>query len=247
MSAPTLPREGQGVSEHLDADVVRRRIVSGGCSALLAGLVGFVPLQARAARLIDGAPNAGRGGLEDGGAEAPTAAVSPRAEQALPPAPAPRDWREFLLSGERSVTMRRGASGVQRVRYRMADGSVDSQGYALACFLLRDVRANRVSAIDPGLLDAMCGVQRWLSARGRAGVIEILSGFRTQTTNNATEGAAKNSMHLQGRATDFVVAGVSASTLGAMAREFNRGGIGVYFDKGFVHIDTGAPRVWVRS
>lgn len=157
------------------------------------------------------------------------------------------NWKAFLMSGERSLSLERGGSGVQRVRYMRRDGTVDPEGYGIICYLMRDVRAERMTAIDPDLLDVLCGVQRWLAHHGRASVLRITSGFRTRETNSTTEGAAKNSMHLQGRAVDLVIPGVQPSVLGAMAREFNEGGgTGIYLSKGFVHVDTGSSRVWVR-
>jgi uncharacterized protein YcbK (DUF882 family) len=155
------------------------------------------------------------------------------------------DWRQLLLAGERSIVMRRDDGPVMHCRYRSADGLVDRDGYAAACHVLRDVRANRMMAIDPRLLDILTGIQRWLRANGHDAVIRVLSGYRSAQTNALTEGAAKNSMHLEGRAADILLEGLPARLLAAMVLQFNAGGgNGLYISRGFVHVDTGAARTW---
>lgn len=169
------------------------------------------------------------------------------------PAPAaqaapPTDWRQLLLAGERSVLVRRDGGPLSRVRYCTSDGMLDRDGYAKLCLLLRDVKAGKLYAMDPRLLDVLCGLQRWGEANGRDAAINLLSGFRTLQTNSALEGAALNSMHLYGRAADIVLEGFSSGLLGAMVRQFNpKGGSGIYLNRGFVHVDTGAARSWVST
>lgn len=158
------------------------------------------------------------------------------------------DWRQFLLAGERTLTMRRDGGAVRHVRYCLADGTVDRDGYAMACHLLRDVEANKLFPMDPRLLDVLCGLQRWAEYHGRKATLQLLSGFRTAGTNAALEGAAMNSMHLHGRAADIVFEGMNSTQLGAMVKAFNsQGGTGIYVNRGFVHVDTGAARSWVST
>ena len=59
--------------------------------------------------------------------------------------------------------------------------------------------------IDPRLLDLMSAVQAWLQYYGIKSPLYITSGFRTPQTNYGLEGAAKNSMHMHGKAIDFYV------------------------------------------
>jgi uncharacterized protein YcbK (DUF882 family) len=116
--------------------------------------------------------------------------------------------------------------------------------YARACEILRDVQAGQITNIDVDLLDLMFAMQRWLVSWGIDRPLVISSGFRTRATNAHTEGAAKSSMHLLGRAADITMPGVPPEYLGRLAAIFVRGGVGFYVDRGFVHIDTGRVRYW---
>lgn len=157
------------------------------------------------------------------------------------------DWRQHLLTGDRTILVRRDGPA-RRIRYCTADGLLDRQGYAELCTMLRDVRAGKLYPMDPRLLDILCGLQRWGEFNGRSSVLHLLSGFRTLATNSALEGAALNSMHLYGRAADIFLEGFSSGLLGAMVKQFNpTGGSGIYLNRGFVHVDTGAARSWVSK
>jgi uncharacterized protein YcbK (DUF882 family) len=157
------------------------------------------------------------------------------------------DWKQVLLAGERSLRMRRDGPAAT-VRYARADGSLDLNGYVVACHLLRDVRADATVQIDPALLDVLCGIQRWMEFNGKPATIEITSGYRTLKTNDAAEGSARHSMHLYGKAADIIVPGAPSTLIGDMVRRFNHeGGTGIYLGLGFVHVDTGAARAWVAG
>jgi uncharacterized protein YcbK (DUF882 family) len=188
--------------------------------------------------------------IEERPAAARAQVAASSAAAAAPPqasAPAAADWRQRLLSGDRTILMRRDGAA-RRIRYCTADGMLDRDGYAQACLMLRDLRAGKMFPMDPRLLDILCGLQRWGEYNGRSSTILLTSGFRTDETNLATEGAARNSMHRYGRAADIVLEGFSSGLMGAMVREFNRdGGTGIYLSRGFVHVDTGAARSWVST
>jgi uncharacterized protein YcbK (DUF882 family) len=127
------------------------------------------------------------------------------------------------------------------------DGKIQPEGYWRICALLRDVRANRMTHMDPVLLDVLRGILGYYHAWGWLQPLVITSGFRTAQTNRALgESAAKNSMHLHGRAVDLMMANIPARDIGVLALHFQRGGVGFYPSRGFTHIDTGRPRVWQR-
>lgn len=126
------------------------------------------------------------------------------------------------------------------------DGQLVPEGYWQACALLRDVRANVMTTMDPTLLDILRGVVGFYQAWNWPHPVVLTSGFRTQKTNNALskEGAAKNSMHLYGKAADMYVPGVPPGDIAKLALHLRQGGVGFYPSRGFTHIDTGRLRSW---
>ncbi|WP_270935398.1 YcbK family protein [Falsiroseomonas oryzae] len=76
--------------------------------------------------------------------------------------------------------------------------------------------------------------------------IEVHSGYRTPQVNRAVHGAG-DSQHLRASALDI---GVPAGRLPAVvdaATRLGRGGVGVYRQRGFVHLDSGPVRSWSDS
>lgn len=155
------------------------------------------------------------------------------------------DWRSSLLSRPRILKIRRPATRESTsTLYWQPGAGIQHEGYAQLCWLMRDVRAGKAIAMDPRLLDLLCGIQYWLAFYGYNYVIDILSGHRTRETNSRTEGAAKHSLHIEGMAADIRIPGLPTSVVGQMARAFGIGGTGFYVDRGFIHVDTGKVRSW---
>lgn len=127
------------------------------------------------------------------------------------------------------------------------DGQFSAEGYWKICALLRDVHQNVMTTMDPALLDVLRGILGYYEQWQWPYPLVVTSGFRTAKTNNATEGAARNSMHLYGRATDVYMPGIPVKDLGRLGMYFQRGGVGFYPDNGFVHLDTGSIRAWVKT
>jgi uncharacterized protein YcbK (DUF882 family) len=111
--------------------------------------------------------------------------------------------------------------------------------------LLRDYSTGEVKAIDPRLFDILCEVQ----ARIRQ-PLQILSGYRSWRTNRFLHivgfDVAEHSLHVAGKAVDFMVPGVPAAALADVARQCDAGGVGIY-RSGFIHVDTGARRNWAGN
>jgi len=110
---------------------------------------------------------------------------------------------------------------------------------------LRDYRNGEQHVIDPKLMDYLYDVARHI---GVDPVFSVISGYRSPQTNEQlrerSNGVARHSLHLEGRAIDVRLAGVDCADLAAQAREMNRGGVGYYQKSDFVHLDTGAFRTW---
>ena len=158
----------------------------------------------------------------------------------------PQNQQQDFWAMPRRVYLKRRDTGECADMYYYANGQVNFQDYKTACYLLRDIHQNQMVGMDVRLLDLMCAVQAWLIHYGFTGPILVNSGFRTLKTNSGLEGAAKNSMHLYGRAIDFTVPGLPPASLALIAAQFRAGGIGIYPNQNFVHLDTGGVRVWVK-
>jgi uncharacterized protein YcbK (DUF882 family) len=55
---------------------------------------------------------------------------------------------------------------------------------------------------------------------------------------------AEHSLHLEGRALDVRLPGVSTARLRDLAMGMSRGGVGYYASSDFVHLDNGRIRHW---
>ena len=110
--------------------------------------------------------------------------------------------------------------------------------------VLRDHRTGDVHAIDMKLFKWMTS----LNERLGGGEFGIISGYRSPKTNEKlranSNGVAKKSWHMQGRAIDLRLTGVDTADLRKLAMADKKGGVGYYAQSDFVHIDTGRPRAW---
>ncbi len=135
------------------------------------------------------------------------------------------------------------------VVYRVGDFYIPDALDKLSNFL-RDSHNQQVSAYDPREFDVL---HTMLAKVGKsAGVINILSAYRTQETNDAlrasgTTNAAEHSQHIEAKAIDMRVPGVDAATLRDAALSLNAGGVGYYPKSQFIHVDVGPVRQWTYA
>ncbi|WP_157742725.1 YcbK family protein [Neisseria weixii] len=110
--------------------------------------------------------------------------------------------------------------------------------------MMRDAKdGNSVIAVDVGLLNLLYAMQEWARVSGKPDpIITINSAYRTPRRNATIEGAARNSLHMRGKAVDITMRGVTLNQLDQMAQYYKVGGIGVYDT--FIHLDTGRYRSW---
>jgi len=110
---------------------------------------------------------------------------------------------------------------------------------------LRDFRTGESHMIDRNLLDQLYVLQR---SADSGGVFEVISGYRSPRTNaklrNKSNGVARKSLHMQGRAIDVRLADVSTGNLYEAALAMKAGGVGYYEKSDFLHLDTGRFRTW---
>ena len=111
--------------------------------------------------------------------------------------------------------------------------------------LLRDHRTDDVVPIDRALLDNLASLREMLDTTEP---FHVISGYRSPATNAklaaASDGVARKSLHLQGRAIDIRMPGRELEQVRRAALAMNAGGVGYYRRSDFVHLDTGRVRTW---
>jgi uncharacterized protein YcbK (DUF882 family) len=126
-----------------------------------------------------------------------------------------------------------------------ADGQYLPEALTDINYLLRDFRTDEITDIDPQLCDQLFAVRQKL---GTDRPFHIISGYRSPQTNrmlrSRSNGVAKNSLHMVGRAIDIRVPGHRLSDLRKVALSLKAGGVGYYPTSNFVHMDTGRVRRW---
>jgi len=103
-----------------------------------------------------------------------------------------------------------------------------STNFTVKEFACKD--GNVAVLVDDKLVD---GLQKIRDHFGKP--IHINSAYRTPAHNKAV-GGSPNSQHLQGKAADIVIAGVSPLAVAQYAEHIGMGGIGLY--DGFTHVDS---------
>lgn len=124
-----------------------------------------------------------------------------------------------------------------------ANGRLVPEGYSAICQLLRDIHIGRAVQFDLTTLDIARGIYGWLLSANVPRPLIINSGYRHPRTN-ATEGGVKNSLHIQAKAIDLRIEGVSADSVARFGRYLSGGGVGFYPGKNFIHVDAGKVRFW---
>ncbi|MES2901826.1 MAG: DUF882 domain-containing protein [Pseudomonadota bacterium] len=158
---------------------------------------------------------------------------------------------EFWLK-PRTLTVTRPASGEKATVLYWKDGEIIDSAYQRLCHLLRDVNGKQTAPIDPKLFETLWGTQAFVARYGIDSPLEILSGYRTASSNSklieAGVPAARQSLHIQGKAADIRIPNLNSEVLGGLVRSFRQGGVGFYYREGprggWIHADTGLQRVW---
>ncbi|MFL6671954.1 MAG: YcbK family protein [Massilia sp.] len=152
----------------------------------------------------------------------------------------------------RTLTLLRPASGERASVLYWKDGEMIDSAYQELCHLLRDVNGKATAPIDPKLLETLWGTQAFVARYGLEHPLEILSGYRTPASNKrlieAGVPAARQSLHISGKAADIRIANLNEEVLGGLVKSFRQGGVGFYYRSGpkggWIHADTGLNRTW---
>lgn len=126
-----------------------------------------------------------------------------------------------------------------------SSGDYLGQNLARINHVLRDHRTHEVHAIDPKLLEYVHALVMSLDPEAP---VHVISGYRSPATNaklrQNSNGVARKSFHMFGRAIDIRIPGFTAAEIRDAAIDLQRGGVGYYAKADFVHLDTGRFRYW---
>ncbi|MBL8670243.1 MAG: YcbK family protein [Alphaproteobacteria bacterium] len=158
---------------------------------------------------------------------------------------APRVARAVVLGvNERRLNLRHAYTNEVFDGLYFAEGEYVQEQLASINHLLRDYHVDQAHEMDPELLDTLNNVQTLVD---RPIEFVVTSAYRTAQTNRRlrkTEGAARHSLHLEGKAIDIKVDGIPMHRLGDIAMSLRAGGVGFYRSSSFIHLDTGDVRTW---
>ncbi|WP_349362367.1 DUF882 domain-containing protein [Roseomonas sp. E05] len=143
------------------------------------------------------------------------------------------------LSAARRLQLRHAASGAKFSGIYRTGQSVDPGAMAELSEVLADTRTGAVRPFDPEVIDIL-----WeLGQQQKFTEFAILSGYRTPATNRAVHGAG-DSQHLRAAALDVEMPAAKFDAFGEAALRLARGGVGLYPQHGFIHVDSGPVRRW---
>ncbi|MDB4957643.1 MAG: hypothetical protein JWO36_5212 [Myxococcales bacterium] len=109
---------------------------------------------------------------------------------------------------------------------------------------LRDHYTNHSMKMDGKLLGTLIAAAK----NFHSDVVDIVSGFRHPKYNlmlrKKGHQVARDSQHSHGNAVDFFIPTITTQQLHAWAKAQHLGGVGLYLESHFVHVDTAAIRYW---
>lgn len=152
---------------------------------------------------------------------------------------------EQLWKLPREIKLRNVNTGKSGSYLYFDNGEYVLDGYHAACALLLDHRENRAIQMEPALLNLSWAAQHWYqSVQQKSTYTRLHSPYRAPKTNRLV-GGSPTSSHLEGKALDGVLEGVSNDVYAAMLWKFKAGGVGLY--PKHVHWDIRSKPVFWRS
>ena len=156
-------------------------------------------------------------------------------------------WANQSLESEfeRSLDLYNLHTGEQTRSTYWVEGEYISEELDSLSLLLRDHRSDTAIDMDPSLLDLLHDLK---SIVGYQEPLHVISGYRSPKTNamlrTNSNGVAKKSLHMQGKAIDIRLPGINLDQLHSTALSLKAGGVGYYRRSNFIHLDVGRVRNW---
>ena len=152
---------------------------------------------------------------------------------------------ESIIQPERKLSLLNLHTGESLDATYWAEGQYLSSELKAINHILRDHRTGDEYRMDNDLLNLLNVLHQKMGSKQ---AFQIISGYRSPKTNAAlnkkSNGVAKKSLHMQGRAIDIRLPGCKLSDLRKAAIDCQAGGVGYYAKSDFIHIDTGSVRRW---
>lgn len=148
-------------------------------------------------------------------------------------------------AGERALAFHNLHTGESLKTVYWADGAFVPESLHEIDNILRDHRTGDVARMDPALMDLLHTLRGKVDSHAP---FQVISGYRSPKTNaqlhRKSNGVAKRSLHMQGRAIDVYLPDRDLKVLRKAALAMKAGGVGYYPKSGFLHVDTGRVRFW---
>ncbi len=158
----------------------------------------------------------------------------------------PQIWARLPRPGAGELTLRSNHTG-ERMRIRVigAEGQVLEAGRKKLAYMLRSGPDDLQRLPDKRLVKLLYHTAAHF---GRQREVVLISGHRSAPFNKLrttqSKQVSKKSRHVRGQAIDFRISGVAITTLYRWLKKKRWGGLGLYPDSNFVHLDTGPVRLW---
>ncbi len=157
----------------------------------------------------------------------------------------PNAFANILKQPERSIALLNLHTGEQVKATYWAEGEYQASELQAINRVLRDHRTGDVEDIDSQLIDMLNLLHQKMHGKQP---FHVISGYRSPKTNallrQNSDGVAKKSLHMQGKAIDIRLPGRQLNELRKSAMNLKVGGVGYYPGSDFIHVDTGGVRSW---
>ncbi|MFW5450173.1 MAG: YcbK family protein [Methylophagaceae bacterium] len=157
----------------------------------------------------------------------------------------PNAFASLLTQPERKLSLLNLHTGESLNATYWAEGQYQTSELDAINRILRDHRTGDVYHMDNDLIDMLNILHHKMNGRQP---FHVISGYRSPKTNTKlnkqSNGVAKKSLHMQGKAIDIRLPGRQLAELRKASLNLHIGGVGYYPTSDFIHIDTGRVRHW---
>lgn len=158
---------------------------------------------------------------------------------------APAAFAQAGGGGARSLSIQRVQTGEGFSGVYWRDGRFERDALRQLDWLFRDPSLEEATPMDPRLFDVLHTIAGRLDATE---AFQVISGYRAPETNAARAQTSRRvsrvSLHMSGMAADVRLPGRDSMGMARLAAEMQVGGVGLYRQDGFVHLDCGPARRW---